>query len=110
MAGAEKTHQGNFLLGLAIGGTGTVAATILLSTAISQGSLSLASALITLALLSLLFIVPFLSALGLLFLPLKDDQRDILGFVALISSIVASVPTYFFLFFLYCNTIHSTCS
>ena len=60
--------------------------------------------------LSFLFIVPFLSALGLLFLPLKDDQRDILGFVALISSIVASVPTYFFLFFLYCNTIHSTCS
>src|SRR6266571_9375487 len=90
MAGAEKAPQGNFATGLAVGGTGTVAEIILLiillSTALSQGSLSFPdpSALIFLALLSLPFIVTFLSALGLLFLPLKDDQRDILGFVALI--------------------------
>ena len=66
--------------------------------------------MILLALLSLPFIVTFLSALGLLFLPLKDDQRDILGFVALIGSIVAWIPTYYLGLILYCNTIHSTCS
>ncbi len=104
------------LLGLAVGGTGTVAEIILLiillSTALSQGSLSFPdpSALIFFALLSLPFIVTFLSALGLLFLPLKDDQRDILGFVALIGSIVAWIPTFYFGLFLYCYTIHSTCS
>src|SRR5437667_9114467 len=58
------------LLGLAVGGTGTVAEIILLiillSTALSQGSLSFPdpSALILLALLSLPFIVTYLSALG----------------------------------------------
>jgi hypothetical protein len=100
------------LLGLAVGGTGIVAEIILLSTTLSQGSLSFTdpSALIILALVSSSFIVPLISALCLLILPLKDEQRDILGFVALIGSMVAWIPTYYFGLILYCNMIHSTCS
>ena len=66
--------------------------------------------MIILALLSSSFLLPLISALCLLILPLKDEQRDILGFVALISSIVAWIPTYYVDLILYCNTIHSTCS
>jgi len=100
------------LVGLAVGGTGIVAEIILLSTALSQLSLSFRdpSAMIILALLSSSFLLPLISALCLLILPLKDEQRDILGFVALISSIVAWIPTYYLGLILYCNTIHSTCS
>ena len=95
-----------------MGGTGIVAEIILLSTVLSQWSLSFrdASAMIILALLSSSFLLPLISALCLLILPLKDEQRDILGFVALISSIVAWIPTYYVGLILYCNTIHSTCS
>ncbi|OLE87344.1 MAG: hypothetical protein AUF79_14470 [Crenarchaeota archaeon 13_1_20CM_2_51_8] len=99
-------------MGLAVGGTGIVAEIILLSTVLSQWSLSFRdpSAMIILALLSSSFLLPLISALCLLILPLKDEQRDILGFVALISSIVAWIPTYYLGLILYCNTIHSTCS
>src|SRR5437667_3076627 len=100
------------LVGLAVGGTGIVAEIVLLSTVLSQWSLSFRdpSGMIILALLSSSFLLPLISALCLLILPLKDEQRDILGFVALISSIVAWIPTYYVGLILYCNTIHSTCS
>jgi len=99
-------------VGLAVGGTGIVAEIVLLSTVLSQWSLSFRdpSGMIILALLSSSFLLPLISALCLLILPLKDEQRDILGFVALISSIVAWIPTYYVGLILYCNTIHSTCS
>ena len=99
------------MLGLAIGSTGAVAETILLIPfilAIFEEPFS--PGWIILALVVGAVLVPFLSALGLLFLPLKDYQRDVLGFVTFISSVVASLPTYYSLFFLYCDTIHSTCS
>lgn len=100
------------MLGLAIGGTGTVAETILLIPAIIPAifEVRISQGWIILALVAAAVLVPLLSALGLLFLPLKNDQRDILGFVTLISSVVASLPAYFFLFFLYCDTTHATCS
>ena len=104
------------LLGLAIGGTGTVVETILLIPVLIPAIFERPfyppnfSGWIILALVAAAVLVPFLSALGLLFLPLKDDQRDILGYVTLISSVVALLPTYYFLFFLYCDTTHATCS
>src|SRR5437667_5907757 len=99
------------LVGLAMGGTGIVAEIILLSTVLSQWSLSFRdpSGMIILALLSSSFLLPLISALWLLILPLKDEQRH--SRLCRTHQLDRRMdPTYYVGLILYCNTIHSTCS
>ena len=68
------------------------------------------AALESLAIFSAVIIIPLLSALGLLLLPLKAEQRGILGFISLLGSMFAMIPAFFFLSTFYCMITHSTCS
>lgn len=91
----EGTPQGNFAAGQTIDAVvETILPIPLLIPALLRRALLPPESLRTNnpALVAAAVLVPFLSALVLLFLPLKDNQRDILDFVTLISSVPALPP------------------
>jgi len=96
------------ILGLSVGGVGITVELVLLAQGVF--SVGAVATLELISLFSMLLIFPFLSALSLLFVSVRDEQRNILGFLCLIGSIAALPVAYFFLFFFYCSAIHSTCS
>ena len=107
-----RVDKGVSIIGLVVGGVGTLAWAIFITELFysSQGGSGFEiTALEIFTTVTILFLVPLLSALGLLLLPLKDEQRGILGFISLIGAICAMLPAYFLLFFVYCSATHSTC-
>ena len=101
------------VIGLAVGGIGTLAWAILIVEGLvsSRGDSGFEiAAMEIIAFVSILFLVPLLSAVGLLLLPLRDEQRDVLGFLSLIGGTVAMPPAYIIFFAIYCSATHSTCS
>ena len=91
------------LLGIVSGGSGTIALGLLAA----QEPYYIQ---ILLALLLPLLLIPLLTGLLLVFLKLTNEQRGVLGFICLVSSLFIMVADNFLLYFAYCVTVHSTCS
>lgn len=104
--------KGVSVIGLIVGSAGIFVIAFLTNHgfSIQGGSNFDITTVMILAIASILFLVPPLSALCLLLLPLKDEQRGILSFVSLIVSIFAALPVYIVFFVVYCSAIRSSCT
>ena len=94
-----RIDKGVTLLGLAVGGVGTLA----WANFIAAGSLSPQGGAdyLFFAFISVVILTPLVSALGLLLLPLKAEQRGILGFIALVGSFFVLLLPLLFQFAFY---------